>query len=905
MPARLDAPLKVTGAARYALDHTFPGMVYGSVVGSTIAHGEIDAIDTTAAKSAPGVLGVYSPFDPLVLHTPTTPVFGATWVPLQNTSVDYVGQPVGFVVAETFEQARDAARLVKVTYRELPAATSLEDGLDTAEEAAPGQGDAPASITVLDEGVESIDDAFAASPVVVDATYRTAAQNHTPMEPHSAVAVWEDGTLTVYSGNQAAHMQAGELAMALGLDPDAVRAVNPFVGGAFGGKGRTSAPAFLAAAAARALGRPVKAALTREQVFTATAGRAATVQRITLGARRDGTLVALRHDSWCNTDIARSFIEPTSHGTSREWYATPNLSISQRIVPLHLPPTTFMRAPGEAPGSFALESAMDELADALGMDPIELRQRNNSIAPPGHDLQWSSKHLDECFRIGAQRFGWAGRGRRGHTDGEWLVGTGVAVAMFPALRFPASVDITLNADETADVRTSGADPGTGLLTVLSLVGAESLDIPAERITPHLGDSALPPGGMSGGSTATASTGTAIMAGASQVIDELLALASAPGGPFAGEEVTYADGRVHGAGPVDDVRRGAAGRGPAEPDRGRVVGARRGAHEALLQLVRGAVRGGPGAPADPGGARVAHARGVRRWPDHQRAGGTQPAHGRDDLGCVGGAARGFRGGGGRPDRQRRPGRVPGPGERRHPGHRRRIRGVPGHAAQRPGRAWARRDRHDGRRGGGRQRDPPRDRHQGAPHPDPDRGPAGVTASLRGTTVPRRLAVIRTPGLGTVGRARPTPRRSRCRLAPRRRGPGGSRIRPGGRQRRGGLGEVRQRIRFLHRLHHGNRRAGPHHRGQRHGLRRDGGGVARGVRPARHGDAGRDPGPALGGPDTTTVLRSHGIIVILGQITNDRLARADRAGALDEPDVQRRPDRRTSGAFTCPLGCPWGS
>ena len=196
------------------------------------------------------------------------------------------------------------------------------------------------------------------------------------MEPHSAVAVWDSDGLTVYSGNQGANLQAAELAGALDIDPSSVHAVNPFVGGAFGGKGRTSAPAFLAAAAARALDRPIKAALSREQVFTATAGRAATVQKIALGADTDGTLIAVRHDSWCSTAADRSFVEPTSYGTSREWYATPNLAISQKMVPLNIPPTTFMRAPGEAPGSFALESAIDELAVALNMDPIELRLRN-------------------------------------------------------------------------------------------------------------------------------------------------------------------------------------------------------------------------------------------------------------------------------------------------------------------------------------------------------------------------------------------------------------------------------------------------------------------------------------------------------------------------------------------------
>ncbi|MET8851990.1 xanthine dehydrogenase family protein molybdopterin-binding subunit [Amycolatopsis sp. NPDC004625] len=543
MIARLDAPLKVTGQAKYGADHTFTGMVYGYVVLSTIANGEIEAMDVSAAKDAPGVLGVYTPFDPLELRTPSLPMFGETWVPLQDKEVTYYGQPIGFVVAETFEQARDAATLVGITYRTRPARTSLAEHLDTAEMAPPTFNGAPPEIEVLEDGVESFDAALAASPVVVEATYTTATQNHAAMEPHSAVAVWDDGELTVYSGNQASNMQANELALALAVAPEAVHAINPFVGGAFGGKGRTSTPAFLAAAAARALGRPVKAALTREQVFTATAGRAATVQKLARGAERDGTLVAVRHDSWCSTDTARSFVEPTSHGTSREWYATKNLSISQKIVPLNVPPTTFMRAPGEAPGSFALESAIDELAEKLGMDPINLRVRNNSIAPPGHDLQWSSKHLDECFRIGADRFGWVHRPAGTRTDGDWLVGTGVATAVFPALRFPATVGITLRADETAVVATSGADPGTGLLTVLSLVGAESLDIPADRITPRLGDSALPPGGMSGGSTATASAGTAIMIAATKAIDELVALAADPGAPFEGRQVTYADGRV--------------------------------------------------------------------------------------------------------------------------------------------------------------------------------------------------------------------------------------------------------------------------------------------------------------------------------------------------------------------------
>ena len=547
MTSRIDGPLKVTGRARYGLDHNFPGMLHGYVVTSTIASGEIVAMDVTAAKSAPGVVAVYSPFDPLTLRRPNSPVLGETWVPLQDRDVAYYGQPVGFVVAQTYEQARDAAMLVEVAYDERPARTSLADNLDLAEDGPPAMDGAPPTHAVLAPNVESIEDALAASPVVIEGTYSTAGQNHAAMEPHSAVALWDDDGLTIYSGNQGASFQQEDMAAALEVEPSSVHTINPFVGGAFGGKGSTSTPAFLAAAASRALGRPVKAALSREQVFTATANRAETLQKVALGADRDGTLIAVRHDSWCSAAIDRSFVEQTSHATSKEWYRTPNLAVTQKVVPLNIPRTTFMRAPGEAPGSFALESAMDELAVALEIDPIELRLRNGSTGPVGSDLQWSSKYLEDCYRIGAERFGWSHRSATGREDGDWLVGMGMATAMFPALRFPATTEITLRADDTVLVSVGGADPGTGLLTVMALIGAESLDIAPERITPRLGLSAYPPGGLSGGSTATASVGAAIMIAASAVIEDLQALASAPGAPFAGQDVTYADGRVLGGG----------------------------------------------------------------------------------------------------------------------------------------------------------------------------------------------------------------------------------------------------------------------------------------------------------------------------------------------------------------------
>ena len=546
MTSRVDGPLKVTGRARFGTDNNPEGLVYGYIVVSTVANGELRHMDTTVAKGEPGVLGVYSPFDPLEMRPGTTPVFGETWVPLQSTKVDYYGQPIGLVVADTFEHARDAAMTVVVTYDEQPARTSLAEGLASAEDAPPNRDGSPSTQDILADGVESIEDALAASPVVVEATYATATQSHAALEPHSAVAVWAGGELTVYSGNQGANLQAMELASALEVDLAKVHAINPFVGGAFGGKGRTSAPAFLAAAAARVLDRPVKVALTREQVFTATATRAATVQKVALGAAPDGTLIAVRHESWSTTPVDRSFVEPTSYST-KEYYSAQNIRLVQKMVPLNIPPTTWMRAPGEAPGSFALESAIDELAVALGMDPIELRMRNDSTAPLGSDLLWSSKHLDECYRIGAARFGWGHRLPHGREDGDWLVGMGTATAMFPAIRFPATVRVTLRDDDTAEVATSGADPGTGLLTVLSLVGAESLDIERSRVTPVLGDSSLPPGGLSGGSTATASAGTAIMVAAASIIDELVALATGPGAPFEGLDAAYAGGRVLAAG----------------------------------------------------------------------------------------------------------------------------------------------------------------------------------------------------------------------------------------------------------------------------------------------------------------------------------------------------------------------
>ncbi|MCC9740864.1 xanthine dehydrogenase family protein molybdopterin-binding subunit [Streptomyces sp. MNU89] len=550
---RVDGRLKVTGAARYGADHTAARLAHGHVVVSTVAHATIRSMDTRAARHSPGVLAVYTPFDPLKINR--AGVLGPMRAPLQDKEVVHHGQPIGFVVAETFEQARDAAALIRVRYDERPAAVSLEDGLPGAREPAHVGGE-PAVVTVLADGVASVGEALRDSEVRIEAAYTTAPQQHAPMEPHSAVAEWEDGKFTVHSSTQGVAMLAADLATALDADPADVRIVSRYVGGAFGGKFAAYAQTTLAAAAARDLGRPVKAVLTREQVFTATATRPGTLQTVALGARTDGTLTALRHHCTSGAPVGSETVEAGAHKT-RTWYACPNSEAAARYVPLHIAEATIMRAPGEAPGSFALESALDELAVRLRIDPVELRIRNHAATEPGTGRPWSSKHLVECYRTGARRFGWHRRDARPRsgTDGDWYVGTGMATAVFPALRFPASMKVRFRADGTAEVSGSTADLGTGMWTVLSVVGAEALGIPAHRIKPDLGDSGLSPAGFVGASAGTSSVGAALLEAAGAAKKALTDLAVRhPRSPFRGrdpEDVRYERGRLTAPGGPDE------------------------------------------------------------------------------------------------------------------------------------------------------------------------------------------------------------------------------------------------------------------------------------------------------------------------------------------------------------------
>jgi xanthine dehydrogenase YagR molybdenum-binding subunit len=549
--SRVDGRLKVTGQARYAADNNLPGLTYGYLLQATIARGTITAMDTGPASRAPGVLAVFTPFNPLKLFA-VGGLFGDIRVPLQDAEVHYYGQVIGMVVAETFEQARDAAGLVRASYREQPAQVSFADHLTDAVAPAQVNGE-PATVTVLADGVPSIDAALAASEVRVSGTYQIPVRDHAAMEPHAAVAAWRDGHLTVYSATQAPTDHARSIATALGLDGAKVHVLNPFVGGAFGGKYVTAAHTLLAAAAARALDRPVKAVLTREQVFLVIGHRTSTAQAVTLGANRDGTLLAVRHQAISALSNSANWYDAPAHAITRSLHAAANFQLEQQVVRLDRPPTTIMRAPAEEPGAFAIETAMDELAAALRMDPVDLRLRNYSSAQQGTGLPWSSKHLDECYREGAWLFGWAGRDPtpRSHVDGDWLVGTGMAACAYPALRFPSSAKVRFQADGTAVVSTATSDAGTGMWTALAIIGADRLGLPLRQVRPDIGDSALPDSFGAGGSAGTVSAAGAVDAAAAAAVEALLQLAAtSQRSPFHGHDpatLTYRNGTVVGPG----------------------------------------------------------------------------------------------------------------------------------------------------------------------------------------------------------------------------------------------------------------------------------------------------------------------------------------------------------------------
>jgi xanthine dehydrogenase YagR molybdenum-binding subunit len=514
---RIDGVQKVTGAATYAYEYPVEGVTYVFPVQSTIAKGRVSSIDASAARALPGVIAVLSHENAPQLAPPRDDQDLAVF---QSDAVAYRGQFVAAVVAETLETARQAASMVAVRYEEQPHDVVLraDRGDLFTPEYVPQK---PFGFYPADSAHGDVEAALAAAPVSLDHTYTTPAEHHNPMEPHTTLAIWsDDGTgesVTVYDTCQGVSWRRDDIAIAFGLSSERVRVIAPYVGGGFGSRGFTHPYAILAVMAARVAGRPAKLAQTRQQMFGPVGYRSPTIQHIRLGTGRDGRLTAIAHEVVAQTNALYEMTEPAAVPT-RTMYATPNFLTTHRLVRLDLPANSWMRAPGESSGMFALESAMDELAVECGLDPIELRLRNEPAVDPETGIPYSSRGLVACLREGAQRFGWAPRDPTPRTRrvGRWLIGTGMASSTYPAVQLPASARVAVDSAGRYRVSIAAVDIGTGAWTVLSQIAADALAVPVEQVQLEIGDSTLPQAFPAWGSTGTASWGWAIVDGAQKL-----------------------------------------------------------------------------------------------------------------------------------------------------------------------------------------------------------------------------------------------------------------------------------------------------------------------------------------------------------------------------------------------------
>ncbi|GAA1689349.1 xanthine dehydrogenase family protein molybdopterin-binding subunit [Nonomuraea maheshkhaliensis] len=499
---RIEGRVKVTGLATYAAEYPAEGVAYAFAVQSRIAKGRIKRVDGGPALELPGVLAVLSCEDPPAMSEDADPELAL----FQRREVAYRGQIVAAVVADTYENARAAAAAVRVDYDPDDHDVTLSaghPGLYKPDVVNPG--------FPTDVGKGDVEAGLAEAATTVEVTYETPVLHNNPMEPHAALAYWDaEGRLLVYDTAQGTSISRDLIATALGLPQEQVRVVARHVGGGFGSKGTTRPQAVLAALAARAVGRPVKIVLTRQQMFDVTGYRTPTIQRLRLGADAQGRLTALEHVAYGQSSTLIEFAEQTAV-PGRVMYATPALRTTHRLVRLDVATPSWMRAPGECPGMYALESAMDELAYAAGLDPVELRIVNDAETEPGTGLPFSSRDLVGCLREGARRFGWERRDpapgiRR---EGEWLVGTGVAASTYPARRMPCQAVATVLDDDFL-IQVAAADIGTGARTALTRIAADTLEVAPERVHVELGDSDLPRAPVAGGSMGTASWGSAVV-----------------------------------------------------------------------------------------------------------------------------------------------------------------------------------------------------------------------------------------------------------------------------------------------------------------------------------------------------------------------------------------------------------
>jgi len=538
---RVDGRAKVTGAARYSYEEQVANPAYAVIVASTVAAGRIARIDAAEAQRLPGVMSVLT-----YRNAPRVNANAADrkLQVLQDDRVFYDRQPVALVVADTFERATDAASRVRVTYDRATPTTRMD---------APGVEiftPKSANNNPPDTSRGSFDAAFAAAPVKIDALYVTPAEFHNPMEPHATVAFWEGGRLTVYDASQGVFPRRKSIAAVFGIPDSDVRVISKFVGGGFGSKGGTNPHQILAAMAAKVVNRPVKIVLTRPQMFGGFGNRPHTEQRLRIGADRGGKLLALAHDVKSQVSRYDDFIENCAV-ISRMLYAVDNQITTHRGVRYDVVTPTYMRAPGESSGSFALESAMDELAYATGVDPLQLRLINYAETDPHEKKPWSSKSLRECYAQAAERFGWSRRTpqpRSMRSPDGMLLGMGMASSTYPSNRSSASAAATMHADGSLLASSGGVDIGTGAYTAFTQIAAEAVGVPVSQARFELGDTMLPEAPQAGGSQLTASVANAVQAAGIALRDKLAALATGdPSSPLHGRdpgELVFGDGRVH-------------------------------------------------------------------------------------------------------------------------------------------------------------------------------------------------------------------------------------------------------------------------------------------------------------------------------------------------------------------------